>query len=92
MKRRLPAKRPNPRRSVERRLGAIGRKVEDRALGVADRALDVVEQNVDRWLDAAVGRLLGHVGLAPPETITVKDGEKMIELVRQTDGSYGPRR
>ncbi len=78
------------RRSLKHRVRRVAERVEDRALGMADRAMDAVEANLDRWLDAAAGKLLEKVGLAPPVNVTVRgqDG-KTIELVKRPDGSYG---
>lgn len=82
--------RPKKRRPIEKRLEDVGHRIEDRFSGVADRAMDVVEANLDRWMDSAVEKVLERVGLAPPDKITIKgEGGKLIELVKKPDGSYG---
>ena len=76
------------RRSLKRRIDDVRVRIEDRAERFADKALDVVEANLDRWLDAAATNLLSRVGLPAPEKISVKEGDEVIDLVRQPDGRY----
>ena len=76
------------RRSLKRRIDDVRVRIEDRAERFADKALDVVEANLDRWLDATATNLLSRVGLPAPEKISVKEGDEVIDLVRQPDGRY----
>lgn len=91
MTKRAVAKRPT-RRPLKKRVEDVQRRVEDRVGGLADKAMDIVEANLDAWMDMAVVGMLAKVGLVPPESVSVRgEGGKVIELVKRADGTYAAK-